>query len=269
MIEVLSYPFVKWAFLISFILVGIHSYLGSHIVRRGVIFTDLALAQFAVLGTVVGTLLGLPEHSPQLYLCSLSFALFASYLFSVIKKNYLDIPIEAMIGIAYAFASAMSILFIVKFPESSEQIKEMMVGSILFVSHSEVLHVAILYSVIGIIHFIFQKQIFDRSSGKVIKNSTLWDFVFYSTLAVVVTSSVEIAGVLLVFSFLIVPSVVSLILGRRVRQQLIIGWVFGLTSCVIGIVLAVVLDFPVGPMIVVTLISLMIPIYIVKRLKKT
>jgi zinc/manganese transport system permease protein len=262
--ELLFSPFVIWALVISIILAGIHSYLGAHIVRRGIIFTDLALAQFAVLGSVIGNSFGLEDHSWQLYLCSLSFSLIASLLFALIKRNRLSIPIEALIGISYAFASALTILIIVKNPESADKIKEMLVGSILLVSPATVWKTAVLYSIIGFIHFYFRKQIFARSMNENVNRPVLWDFIFYGSLSVVVTSSVEIAGVLLVFSFLVIPSIISLILSSTIKNQLIVGWVFGIVGSVIGIILAIVYDFPVGPMIVVSLTLLMIPIYLYK-----
>ena len=265
MIEALSYPFVWWAFFICIVIVGIHSYLGSHVVRRGIIFTDLALAQFAVLGSVVGQSIGFEDHSWQIYVSSLGFALIASFLFSLIKSNHSKIPIEAMIGTGYAISSALTILLVVKTPESATQIKEMLVGSILLVSPQIILETTLFYVVISIIHYIFRKQIYARSNNEQIDNSILWDFVFYGTFSVVVTYSVQIAGVLLVFSFLVVPAIVSLMLSDSIKKQLIIGWLFGLTACIIGILLAITFDFPVGPMIVVILISMMLPVYIMKH----
>lgn len=264
MIEMFSYPFIKWALLICFILVGIHSYLGSHIVKRGIIFTDLALAQFAVLGSVIGRLIGLEEHSFSLYLLSLSAALIASYIFSLIKHERKNIPIEAMIGISYAFASAATILVIVKNPESAEEIKNMLVGSILLVSPKVILQTAILYTVIGIIHYVFKEKIYAVTERKVIKNAVFWDFVFYGTLSVIVTSSVQIAGVLLVFCMLVIPSVISLLMSPFVRKQLIYGWSFGSIASILGIYMAYAMDFPAGPSIVVVMVALLIPIYIIQ-----
>jgi zinc/manganese transport system permease protein len=264
MIEMLSIPFIQNALIISFILVGIHSYLGSHVVRRGIIFTDLALAQFAVLGSVFGRLIGYEEHSTMLYIISLSSALIASYLFSLIKFDRKDIPVEAMIGIGYAFASAATILVIVKNPESAEEIKNMLVGSILLVSMDTIIQTFILYLFIGAIHFIFKEKIYAVTQRTKITHPVFWDFVFYASLSIVVTSSVQIAGVLLVFSLLVIPAIVSLLLGNRIRQQLIYGWSFGLVAAFLGILFAFNFDFPAGPSIVVVLVIIMLPIYIWK-----
>ncbi|MCB0279456.1 MAG: metal ABC transporter permease, partial [Calditrichaeota bacterium] len=182
------------------------------------------------MGSVFGKTIGFEDHSWELYVSSLGFAMLAAFLFSLIKSDHSKIPVEAMIGTGYAFSSALTILMIVKTPESAEQIKEMLVGSILLVSPKVIIKTAIFYTIIGIIHFVFRKQIYARSNHQKIDKAVLWDFIFYGTFSVVVTSSVSIAGVLLVFSFLVVPAIVSIMLGDSIKKQLIIGWSFGLIA---------------------------------------
>src|SRR5438876_3571331 len=195
-------PFLLAPFLASLILTGIHAYLGVHVVERGVIFVDLALAQIAALGATIAILAGMDPHGGGAYWISLGFTFLGAGIFAMVRTRRGHIPPEAFIGIAYAVASAAAILAMSKATGETEHLKDMLVGNILAVSWPEVRHTAMLYGAIGIFHFIFRKKFLTISMnhGKAEKsglNVRFWDFLFYASFGFVVTSSVAIAGVLL------------------------------------------------------------------------
>jgi zinc/manganese transport system permease protein len=250
-------PFLLAPFVASLILTGIHAYLGVHVIERGVIFVDLALAQIAALGAAVAILVGMNVHGSGAYWISLAFTFLGAGFFALMRMRRLHVPIEAFIGIAYAVASAAAILTMSKATGETEHLKDMLVGNILAVSWPEVGHTAILYGAIGIFHFIFRKNFLLISMNPAGAESQgvsvrLWDFLFYASFGIVVTSSVAIAGVLLVFCYLIVPSVGAMLLADRIGPRLAIGWTMGTLVSALGVYLSVILDLPTGATIVCT-----------------
>ena len=255
MLAFLAAPFVA-----SLILTGIHAYLGVHVVERGVIFVDLSLAQIAALGAAVAILLpisGGDPHGPIVYWISLGFTFIGAAVFSTIRGQRARIPQEAIIGICYAVASAAAILAMSKATSESEHLKDMLVGNILAVSWSEVGKTAALYGAIGAFHYIFRRQFLaismdhDRAAASGL-SVRFWDFLFYASFGFVVTSSVAIAGVLLVFCYLIVPSVAAMLYADSVGKRLAIGWTMGTIVSALGVYLSLVLDLPTGATIVCT-----------------
>ena len=255
MLAFLAAPFVA-----SLILTGIHAYLGVHVVERGVIFVDLSLAQIAALGAAIAILLpitGGDPHAPVVYWISLGFTFIGAAVFSTIRGHRARIPQEAIIGICYAVASAGAILAMSKATSESEHLKDMLVGNILAVSWNEVFETAGLYGAIGIFHYIFRKKFLaislDHSNAGAHGLSVrFWDFLFYASFGFVVTSSVAIAGVLLVFCYLIVPSVGAMLYAETVGRRLAIGWTMGTIVSAVGVYLSLVLDLPTGATIVCT-----------------
>jgi len=244
-------------FIASLILTGIHAYLGVHVVERGVIFVDLSLAQIAALGTTIAVLYGIEPHSQTAYIVSLIFTFIGAAVFSTIRGRHVRIPQEAVIGICYAVASAAAILAMSKSVEQTEHLKEMLVGNILTVSWWEVEKTAILYGVIGLFHYIFRRKFLlislDPDAAEAQGISTrFWDFVFYASFGFVVTSSVAIAGVLLVFCYLIVPSVGAMIYAENIGTRLAIGWTMGTLVSALGVYLSLQIDLPTGATIVCT-----------------
>ncbi len=252
-----TWEFLAAPFAAGLILTGIHAYLGLHVVERGVIFVDLALAQIAALGTVVGFLAGTELHGGGAYWWSLGFTFVGAGLFSLTRMRRSRIPHEAIIGIVYAVSAAASIAAMSRAPEGAEHLKDMLVGNILVVSWGEVGRTALLYGVVGLFHWVFRKQFLmisvdaerARREGLSVR---LWDFLFYVSFGVVVTSSVAIAGVLLVFSYLIVPSVCGMLFAERVGPRLILGWSMGAGVSAAGVLLSYALDLPTGAAIVCT-----------------
>ena len=244
-------------FIASLILTGIHAYLGVHVVERGVIFVDLSLAQIAALGTTIAVLYGIEPHSTAAYVVSLIFTFIGAGVFSTIRGHRARIPQEAVIGICYAVASAAAILAMSKSVQETEHLKEMLVGNILTVSWWEVGKTAILYGAIGLFHYIFRRKFLaismdhERAEAGGI-NVRFWDFLFYASFGFVVTSSVAIAGVLLVFCYLIVPSVGAMLYAEDIGRRLAIGWTMGTLVSAIGVYLSLKIDLPTGATIVCT-----------------
>jgi zinc/manganese transport system permease protein len=246
------------AFVASLILTGIHAYLGVHVVERGVIFVDLSLAQIAALGTTVAYLAGYDLHSTTAYLFSLGFTFLGAAIFAMSRVHRKTrIPQEAIIGIVYAVSAAVAILVMSKATQETEHLKEMLVGNILSVSWKELFKTAILYSLVGFFHFLFRSRFLlismnEPEAERQGLNVRFWDFLFYMSFGFVVTSSVAIAGVLLVFCFLIVPSVTAMLFAERLGPRLAIGWTMGVVVSAFGVYLSYVWDLPTGATIVGT-----------------
>ncbi|HSC29425.1 MAG TPA: metal ABC transporter permease [Vicinamibacterales bacterium] len=254
-VEFLAAPFVA-----SLILTGIHAYLGVHVVERGVIFVDLSLAQIAALGATIALLLpgssGDP-HAGSVYWVSLVFTFIGAALFATVRSRRARIPQEAIIGITYAVSSAAAILAMSKSTSQAEHLKDMLVGNIIAVSWPEVYTTALLYGAIGVFHYRFRRQFLAISLAHDEPESTglnvrAWDFLFYASFGVVVTSSVAIAGVLLVFCYLIVPSVAAMLYADTIGRRLAVGWTMGTVVSALGVYLSLVLDLPTGATIVCT-----------------
>jgi zinc/manganese transport system permease protein len=266
--------FLAAPFAASLILTGMHAYLGVHVVERGVIFVDLSLAQIAAFGGTIALLMpisGGDAHSPAVYWISLAFTFVGAFVFSTIRSRRARIPQEAIIGICYAVASAASILAMSKATSESEHLKDMLVGNILAVSWPEVGETALLYGAIGLFHFIFRDKFLGISidpKGAEARGVSIkfWDFLFYASFGFVVTSSVSIAGVLLVFCYLIVPSVASMLYADSIGKRLAIGWTMGTIVSGMGVYLSLILDLPTGATIVCTFGLVLILMAIVKPL---
>ena len=206
------FQFLLPAIAASLIIAGIHAYLGLHVVERGVIFVDLSLAQIASLGAAIAVWQGFDPHEPAIYWMSLAFTLIGALIFAMIKGHEANIPQEAIIGISYAVASAAVILTMSKATGEAEHLKDMLVGNILSVQWPEVWLTAAIYVAIGVFHCVFRKRFLEISMDPQAAAARgisvrFWDFLFYASFGFVVTRSVAIAGVLLVFCYLIVPSV--------------------------------------------------------------
>jgi zinc/manganese transport system permease protein len=250
--------FLAPAIAASLIIAGIHAYLGLHVVERGVIFVDLSLAQIASLGAAIAVWQGYDPHTdPQIYWYSLGFTLIGALIFAMVKGQEARIPQEAIIGISYAVASAAVILAMSKATGEAEHLRDMLVGNILSVQWPEVWRTAAIYLALGIFHFVFRKRFLEITVDPIAAAAKgisvrFWDFLFYASFGFVVTRSVAIAGVLLVFCYLIVPSVGGMLFSARIGPRLAIGWVMGTVVSMAGMYLSVVFDLPTGAAIVCT-----------------
>ena len=272
MIELLQQPFVQIGLMVSLVLAGIHAYLGFHVVSRGVIFVDLSLAQAAAFGYVVAIFAGVPEHSMAAYFISLGFTLLGALLVSISRMKDDIVPHEAFIGIIYAGFAALAILFLAHRAEGMETVQEITNGSILTCTWSELGMITALYAAVGAFHFAFRRKFFliSHDRRKALEQgirAPTWDFLFYATFGLVVTSSVHIAGVLLVFSLLVIPPVIALFFARTPGRRLAIGWSVAVAGAVIGILGSLKLDLPTGPSIMIALIALLIIAALLRRLR--
>ena len=267
-------PLLVWPIVASLVIAGIHAYLGLHVVERGVIFVDLSLAQIASLGATLALLVpafGGDPHHPAVYWMSLGFTLIGAAIFSLIKGHEARIPQEAIIGITYAVASAAVIVAMSKSTGESEHLRDMLVGNILSVQPPEIIKTGVLYVAIGIFHYVFRKQFLLISTdphGAVARGMAVrfWDFLFYASFGLVVTRSVAIAGVLLVFCYLIVPSVGAMLFAESIGARLAIGWVMGVVVSMLGMYFSVEFDLPTGATIVCTFGAVLVAMTAVRAL---
>lgn len=250
MLSLLILPFIA-----CLILTGIHTYLGIHVIRRGVIFVDLALAQMAALGSALALLFGFDLHDPQAYFISLGMTFSGAAFFSLSRERRERVPQEAVIGVLYAVSAAASVILLDHVPGGAEHIRALLVGNILTVTLAEVFRTSLLYITIGVIHWMCRKAMIKVSfqpeqalhDGYRIR---AWDFLFYTLFGLVVTSSVSLAGILLVFSYLIVPALISLVFSNHIRTRLLLGWGIGFFASLAGLYASVVWDTPTGASIV-------------------
>lgn len=253
------------------ILTAIHTYLGLHVVTRGVIFVDIALAQLAALGLTLAVWLGFEVDSMAAYTIGLSVAILGACFFSFFRSQ--KIPQEAIIGVTFAIAQALSILLISKIPYGSEHLQYILNGSILWVHWDTIIYVAIIYALLGIVHYLARKKLWLISKNisqaqaegmKIWK----WDLLFYVTFAIIITSSVQIAGILVVFSFLIVPAIIGILFCQNLREQLITGWGVGLLASIFGLGSSYLWDLPTGAAIVSSLGMMLILSFVGYRIIK-
>jgi zinc/manganese transport system permease protein len=247
-----------WPLVACLLLPGILVYYGLHIVKREIIFVDLALAQVAALGMCLALLLKHEPHDWQTYAWSLGFAFVGAAIFTLTRTEDHRVPQEALIGIVYVVAAAMGILLLSRSAEGDEELKRTLVGDILLVQPGEVFRAFGLYSVIGVIHFIFRKRFLMLSfepqraidEGVSVRG---WDFLFYILFGFVVTSFVHIGGVLMIFSYLIVPAVCANLLARSFGIKLLVGWLTATLASIAGLYVSYTHDLPTGASIVCAL----------------
>ena len=250
--------FLAAPFAACVILVSILGYLGLHVLLREVIFVDLALAQIVAMGAVIAFYLGYGHGTTESFAISLGAAVLGAAVFSWTRMRQARVPQEAIIGISYVVASAATILVADRAPEGSEHIKETLTGTLLWVRWPTIFKTAGIYALVGLLHVALRRPFFEISfhpeqayaQGLKVR---FWDFIFYVTFAFVITSSVAIAGVLVVFSFLVIPAVIASLFAERISTRLTIGWSVGLVACAIGLVSSYRFDLPSGPSVVASL----------------
>jgi zinc/manganese transport system permease protein len=242
-------------FLMCLVLTGIHAYLGIHVIAREVVFVDIALAQIAALGATAAFLFGFELDTWESYVGGLSFTILGALVLALTRSRTRRVSQEAVIGVVYAVSAAAAVLLADRSPHGAEHLRGMLVGSILSVRGPEVLKVAGLYAIVGLVHYACRRPFFLISSDPAAAyreglRVRWWDFFFYASFGVVVTSSVRIAGVLLVFSYLIVPALAGILLGGTLAMRLLVGWAFGTIVSILAITASAVLDLPTGATVV-------------------
>ena len=266
---------MKWPLIASLLLPGLLVYLGLHIVRREIIFVDLALAQVAALGACVSILMKHDAHDWQTYAWSAGFTLIGAIIFTFTRaKKHHQVPQEALIGIVYVVAAAAGILLLSNSPNGNEELRHTLVGDLLHLQKpGDVLKPFALYVVIGAVHFAFRRQFFLLSfePERAVREGLSirwWDFVFYALFGAVVTTFVQIGGVLMVFSYLIVPAVCANFLARKLSSLLLIGWLIATLASVLGLYGSYKFDLPTGAAIVCSLGAALVLVAIVARFRR-
>ena len=243
---------LMWApFLMCLVLTGIHAYLGIHVIAREVVFVDIALAQIAALGAAAALLVDAPLESPLAYAAGLGATLLGAAILALTRSRERRVSQEAVIGVVYAVSAAAAVLLVDRAPHGAEHLRRMLVGSLLAVTPGEVARIAGLYALVGVFHWACRRPFFLISTDpdaafRAGWRVRLWDFLFYASFGLVVTSSVRVAGVLLVFSYLIVPALAGLVRGGTVGARLLVGWAFGALVSLLGILASALLDLPTG-----------------------
>ncbi|OFZ29195.1 MAG: hypothetical protein A2622_14225 [Bdellovibrionales bacterium RIFCSPHIGHO2_01_FULL_40_29] len=249
-IELLAAPFV-----LAVLLVGIHAYLGFHVLEREVIFVDISLSQVAALGSAASLFfINTKNGSVLALMLPLTLCLLVAFALALFKRYEKSVSQEALIGMTYALASGALILIADKLPHGAEHLKEALIGNILFVTWSQVLETFLIYTVIGIIHWVYRKQFWQASRG----DSKLfwWDFLFYFLFGIVITFSTRHAGVLVVFSILVAPAALATRFSNKILPRLLLAWGLGLVGIFVAFFMSYKLDLPSGATIVCTLTSL-------------
>ena len=243
--------FMAAPFAACLVLVGLHAYFGIHVIERRILFVDLAVAQFAALGAVVGFAFGQHPGETGSTLFSLGFATLAAALFTLTRVRIEKLPQEAIIGITFVVASDRA-------PEGAEHIKETLAGSLLWVTWPTVIKVLVIYIGIGLFHWFFRERfmVISTDLDEAYRRGwriRWWDFLFYLSFGVMITFSVEIGGILMVFAYLVIPACVAILLHAGMRVRLVAGWIVGVIGSGLGLVGSYYLDLPTGPAIVVVL----------------
>jgi zinc/manganese transport system permease protein len=247
---------MRWPFAACLVLPPLLVYLGLHVVKREVIFVDLALAQLATFGTSLAMLMGYDFHDRAAFFISLLVTFLGAGLLSAIRGRKKEaVPQEAIIGITFVVAAAGVILLLSRVAGGREELEHLLTGDILNVTGVEVGERALLFAVLAAFYTAFHDRFALISSDAEAAFATgmrvrLWDFMFYAAFALVVVSFVRVAGVLLTFAYLIVPAVCAVSLAQSWISRLAVGWAVGAGASVVGLIASFVLDLPTGAAIV-------------------
>ena len=234
---------------------GILSYFGNHIISRGIIFIDIAIAQIAALGTMIGLLLGFAEESTQVYISSYIFTLAIISIFALTKFKKQRIPQEAIIGIIYCLGLGLAMFLAERIPGGSNYITKTITGNILWCTWKQVFSCFILFAVIGVIHIFLGKYFikisdsskeFPFSPGKV----RILELIFYITFGIVIVKAVPVGGIFLIFILLIAPTAIATLFTQKWKNRFIWSWIIGIIGSIIGIYISYNLDISNGPAIV-------------------
>jgi len=244
-------------FVACMVLIAMLAYLGIHIIAREVIFVDLSLAQMAALGSTCALLFEVAPDSTLGYAFSLGFTTLGAFIFAMTRTSSKArrVPQEAIIGIVFVVASAAAILVATRSPTGAEQIKDVLVGSILWVTADTIVKLAVVFVAVGMFHWFLRRRfltisLHERTAEREGWNIKLWDFLFYSSFGLAITVAVPVAGVLLVFTFLVVPAVIAFLFTRKVGRLLAISWGVAALTSAVGLAMSFHLDLPTGPLIV-------------------
>ena len=251
MLEMFQLPFIVQAFIACLIMGLLLSYLGIHVVRRGIVFVDLALGQISSLGVAFATFIGgavLP--------ISIAFTLVGAFLLSLIHIHDKRLKQEAIIGIIYAVASAVTVLLISKTAHGEADISEVLFGNILAIRKSELITLGAVFGVLGLLHLLFYHQVFSITEafqeGRPRKDPQFrfWNFFFYLSIGLAIVFAVRVGGVIPVFSYLVIPPVAAILLTRKQIVVALFALAFAVLVSLFGLYFSYSFDFPAGSSIV-------------------
>lgn len=270
LLQILGIPF-----LICLEMIAILGYLGIHVLKREVIFIDIAVAQFAAVGAL-GAELAFEAHGHSVlgYAFAFGATLIAAAFYSLVRKRVVQIPLEAVIGVSYAIAAAGALFLLGVAPGGDFHIQQMLAGSILWATWSDVGWAAALFALVGACCYAFRKPFasisedYERTAREGV-NTLGWDFLFYALLGVVVTMAVRIAGVVVVFTFLIIPATLSALFASGWRARLIVAWITGAAASLLGLFFAERMDFSVGPAVALFLGAALVLVGLLRLLRTT
>ena len=254
MSDMFTQDFIFNALKVSIVMGLLLSYLGVHVVGRGIVFVDLALGQISMLGVAVANFLG-----KDATIISIIFTMVGAFLLSFIKIKDKRLKQEAIIGIVYAFASAATVLFISKSPHGESDISEVLFGSVFTVTSEQILTMAIVFGIIGVAHVLFRKQFFELTEKfenhevEDIGVFNLWNFLFYLSIGLAIVLAVRVAGVIPVFSYLIIPPVSAILLTKKRTAAVAVALVVSVLGSFFGLYFSTHFDFPAGSSVVAIL----------------
>jgi zinc/manganese transport system permease protein len=232
----------------------LHTYIGLHIIRRTLIFSDLVLDQLAAFGALVGIGLGIEYGTAQSYTSSMIAVLFGALLLALIKPTSKAIPREAVIGIMYAMALVASLLLGDKLRGGEAYVTKTLAGSMLWVSWPLVCVTTIVYIILLLFHYKFRHKFIGLAKNpSMVKNEKLWDFLLFTTQGIITVLIVPIAGVLLAYAFLMIPAAIAAMFTKKWAGAVVMGWSVGFIACLIGLCSSYFFDLPYGPCLVLCL----------------
>ena len=254
MFEMFQLPFMVQAFAAAVITGVLLSYLGVHVVGRGIVFVDLALGQISSLGVAFAAFIGTGLTSIPLI-----FTLVGALLMSFINIRDKRLKQEAIIGILYAFASALTVLFISKTAHGDSDIQEVLFGNILSISWHQIYMVGIVFGAIALVHLVFARKFFkltesfENGENHLVGIFNIWNFLFYMSIGLTIVFAVKINGVIPVFSYLIIPAVSAIMMSKNKITVIILAFIISILGGFFGLNFSFHYDFPAGPSVVAVL----------------
>ncbi|MDH3223107.1 MAG: metal ABC transporter permease [Gemmatimonadota bacterium] len=255
-------------FVAVLVVLSLHAYLGVHVLARGVIFVDLAFAQIAAFGGTVYAVWA-SDHGGSItaFLFAYGFTLLGAVLFSFTRMERSLVPQEAIIGISYVVASAAVLLVSSMTAEGAEHVSETLTGTLIWVTWPEIIRMSIGYALLGVFYWAFRRNFLAATfHPEQLERPRLWDFLFYATFGIAITFSVAIAGVLLVFTTLVIPATVALLFTNRFGRAVVLAWVVGAFAAALGLALSFWRDFATGPTLVVAFGIVLVGAGVVRRM---
>jgi len=243
----------------------LHTYMGLHIIRRGIIFCDLVLDQLAAFGVVVGIGMGIRYGTPLSYLLAMAAVLVGCVLLATLRPKDKKVPEEAVIGILYGMALVVSLMLADKMPEGGTYFSKTLVGSMLWVSWPLVGTTVAVYAVLAVLHYVFRRNMLKLTENPgALQRRVWWNFLFFLTQGIITILIVPVAGVLLAYGFLMIPAAIGALFSRRWVPALVVGWLSGLGACLLGIIYSYRTDSPYGPSLLLAMGALFVVALVIR-----